>query len=226
MRHALIACSLMLAACPGDGGATDDDLTDEDVCGFDSDRYLPYEVGLTWTYQVTDLQSGARKVKDQRLVEELEHPELGPVIVQTTGKLAGSTRSLLRVDGDRVVRLQQEDLDAAGAVERTTTYDPGQIRIDESTARLAAGATWEETYAETELEPGTPAETVTTTDAWEVVATDVDCESPLGTFSCLHLLRTRTEGGVAVKEFYFARGVGKVREVGDNVLEELTACGR
>ena len=47
-----------------------------------------------------------------------------------------------------------------------------------------------------------------------------------GTFSCLHLRRTRTEGGVAVKEFFFARGIGKIREIGDNVLEELTACGR
>ncbi len=32
-------------------------------------------------------------------------------------------------------------------------------------------------------------------------------------------------GGIAEKEFHFARGVGKVTEIGGNQLEELTACG-
>ena len=51
------------------------------------------------------------------------------------------------------------------------------------------------------------------------------CDSPMGEFSCLRVRRTRITGGMAEKEFHFARGIGKVREVGSNQLEELTACG-
>jgi hypothetical protein len=207
-------------------GTTDGDpgTIAEDLCGFGSERYLPYQPGFTWTYQITDVGSGQRKIKEQHLEGEVEHPDFGRVIVQITGKLAGSTRSLLRVDGERVVRFLQEDRDAGGAVERTTTYDPGQIRIDES--RLDVGATWTESYQETQAEPAGAPVVSTTTDRWEVIGLDVPCRSPAGTFECLHLRRSRVEGGVAVKEFLFARGVGKIRESGDSQIEELAACGR
>ena len=58
-----------------------------------------------------------------------------------------------------------------------------------------------------------------------VLGVDVECTSPFGTFECLHLKRTRTAGGAAVKEFWYARGVGKVKETGDNQTELLTDCG-
>lgn len=226
-RSFLLALATLGCGCgSGPGAAPDGGATAEDVCGFGSDRFLPYSVGNSWTYEVTDLGDGARRLKDQRLDEEIEDPELGAVIVQLTSKRAGTTRSLFRVDGDRIVRLLQEDVDSTNTLERTTTYDPGQIRIDESPARLEPGATWEETYLETEVELGGAPVTVATVDAWEVIGTDVACESPLGTFECIHLRRTRAMGGVAVKDFFFARGVGKVREIGDKQLEELTACGR
>lgn len=220
---AIVLC-VSLAACAADDGGGG--VTDPDACGFDSDRYLPYEVGMTWSYQVTDLGSGERKVKDQSLDGEIDDPVHGQVLVQITGKLAGSTRSLLQVNGDRVERFVQEDRDANDGIERTTTYDPPQIRIDESADRITMGATWEETYVETVEEPGTATVMVTNTDSWEVVGVDVTCEVPLGSFECLHFRRTRTEGGLAIKDFYFARGVGKVRETGDNQTEELSACGR
>lgn len=221
MKRSYVLLAILLAGCGADGTG----MTSQDVCGFGSDRYLPYEPGFTWTYLVTDVETGERKTKDQALVEEIDDPTFGRVIVQTTGKLAGSTRSLVRVEGDRVVRLHQEDLDSAGAVERTTVYDPGQIRIDESPGRVTAGATWDEGYAETFIEPSAEPLTVATTDSWEVLGVDVPCEAPLGSFECIHLRRTRTESGVAVKEFLFARGVGKVRETGDNQVEELVDCG-
>jgi hypothetical protein len=223
MTRTAIALCLLVPACAADDGGG---VTDPDPCGFASDLYLPYEVGMMWSYRVTDLSSGERKDKDQRLDDEIDDPVHGPVIVQITGKLAGSTRSLLRVAGDRVERLVQEDRDTSDAVERTTTYDPPQIRIDESADRVVAGARWEESYVETVEQPGTPTLMIANTDAWEAVAVDVACEAPLGGFECLHLRRTRTEGGIAIKDFYFARGIGKVREVGDNQSEELSACGR
>ncbi|HUS67089.1 MAG TPA: hypothetical protein VMZ28_21275 [Kofleriaceae bacterium] len=221
--------AVLLAACGG-GGDDDSDGSGADgggegECGFDGDSYLPYEVGYTWTYRLTDLGSGERATKEQRIDEEMEHPDFGSVVVQVTGKLSGETVSLARRDGDRVIRFQQEDYDSTGALERTTTYDPGQIRIDETAAHLEVDAEWDESYTETTVDDLGVETVVETTDHWTVLGVDEECESPLGTFSCIRLRKTRTEGGVAEKEFHFARGIGKIREVGANQLEELTACG-
>jgi hypothetical protein len=224
MRTAPLSLSALLLLACGGGDGDDGGDGNPGVACFDSDRYLPYEVGNAWTYKITDLTSGATATKEQSL-SQTDDPELGTVIVQTTGKLKGTTRSLLALEGDRVVRYVQEDLDTAGTLERTTVYDPGQIRIDESPARLVKGAAWDESYDVTTTPTGGVSTTVATVDRFEVIDVDVPCTSPLGDFECLRLRRTRTAGGVADKEFFFARGVGKVKESGDSQLEELTSCG-
>lgn len=219
-----LVLAFSLAACGGsEGGGVIG--PGDDVCGFGSARLLPFEAGLTWSYQVTNVQTGQRKTKAQSLAAGTD-PTFGAVIVQTTGKLAGSTRSLLRLEGDRVVRLKQEDITDTGAVDRTTTYDPSQLRLDETPARLVTGATWDEAYVENSTDALGVMTTVPNTDSWLVVNAAAPCESPLGTFSCVQLRRTRTAGGVAVKEFFFARGIGKIRETGDSQVEVLVSCGQ
>jgi hypothetical protein len=219
----LLLSSLPLAACGGDDGDGDNG-GGSNFCGFGNDDYLPYQAGFSWTYRVTDLGTGVRTSKEQSIEPEIEHPDFGAVLVQVTSKPNGETVSHLRREGDRVLRFQQEDYDSARTLERTTVYEPPQIRIDESTERIAAGAEWDENYTETITDPGLGLVEIPTTDHWEVLALDAPCESPAGTFECIRLRRTRTAGGVAQKEFHFARGIGKVREVGGNQLEELMAC--
>lgn len=222
---ALLAAGSLLtsAAC---GGGDDDGGGDGDtgMCGFGSDEYLPYQAGFSWTYQITDLVSGQKETKEQHLEPEMEHPDFGPVLTQVTGKLNGTTISLTRKEGSRVLRFQQEDRDASDVVEKTTTYDPPEIRIDESPERVMAGAEWDESYTETITDPVNGTTAIPTVDHWTVLGVDEPCESPLGMFMCLRVRRTRTMGGIAEKEFHFARGIGKVREIGSNQLEELTAC--
>lgn len=222
-----VLTTLLAAACGGGGdddGGSGADAGPGGDCDFNSDDYLPYEVGFTWTYRLTDLATGERATKEQSITEEMEHPEFGPVVVQVTGKINGETVSYLRKEGDRVLRFQQDDFDTTGTLERTTLYDPAQIRIDESEEHIAADAEWDEAYTETTIEAAVET-SLETVDHWTVLAVDDACESPMGTFECIRLRRTRTQGGVAEKEFHFARGVGKVREVGSNQLEELTDCG-
>ncbi len=234
MRTIAMAALAALAACGGKSGGDDvgdaddtgDDGGDPIDCNFDSDDYLPYAAGFTWSYRLTDLDDGERAIKEQRIEPETVHPDYGPVVVQVTGKLNGQTISITRKDGDRVLRFEQEDRDAAGALERTTIYDPPQIRIDESSERVELGAAWDEAYTEIVLDPqGDEIMRVDTVDHSEVLGVDDPCDSPMGEFSCLRVRRARLTGGVAEKEFHFARGIGKIREVGSNQLEELTACG-
>jgi hypothetical protein len=234
-----IGAALCLSACGGGSGGDDDgdddpgdsDAGDSDAgpslgpCGFDSDDYLPYAAGYTWTYRLTDLDDGDRATKQQRIEPGSDHAEYGSVLVQVTGKLNGETISLTRREGDRVLRFEQEDRDATGALERTTIYNPPQIRIDESPERIEVDATWNEQYTETVLGPEGDMQTqIETTDQVQILGVDIPCDSPMGEFRCLRVRRTRIEGGVAEKEYLFARGIGKIREVGANQLEELTDC--
>ena len=223
--YAAAGLALVLAASGCSGGDDDSGDGDPGTCGFESDDYLPYQAGFAWTYRITDLVSGEVETKEQHLEPEMEHPEFGMVMTQITGKLNGTTVSLVRKEGDRVLRFNQEDRDAADALEQTTTYEPPQIRIDESAERTMADAEWDEEYTETIDDPVNGTTVIPTVDHWVVLGVDEPCESPLGTFSCIRLRRTRTTGGIAEKEFHFARGIGKVREIGANQLEELTACG-
>ena len=194
-------------------------------CGFVA-RNLPYELGYSWTYNVTDLGTGIRTTKTQTLSSELVTNADFPgemFIEQTTVKATGTTVSLLRLEGDVLLRFRQEDFDDLGASERVTIYDPGKLRLDESVGRVELGASYSESYTATVIETsGTTSMPVSET--WEVIGEADSCDAPMGMFECLHLRRTRTEGGATVKDFYFAEGIGKVREEGTTQLEELASC--
>jgi hypothetical protein len=206
-----------MGACGDDGGA------EPSLCGFE-DRYLPYQAGYSWNYRVTDLVTGETPSKTQSLTLETD-ATFGEVIIQTTSKATGTTVSALKLDQDAVLRLRQEDRNMVGDLERTTLYDPGQIRLDEAADKLVLGAEWDESYSVEVTDAAGGAPVVTSrTDHWKVLGVDEECSSPLGTFSCLHVQRTRTVGGVSDKEFFFAKGIGKVKEANANQLEELISC--
>ena len=229
-KLALMTLGLIAGACGDDGAAATDGGGTPTTCGFE-DRYLPYQAGYSWTYSVTDLVAGDVFTKSQSLATGT-HPTFGDVIVQTTNKANGSTVSALQVvqnaTQDAVVRLEQEDRNGAGDLERTTTYDAGQTRLDEHPDRIVLDATWQETYTATTVEAtGVPPDTsVERTDTWTVLGVDVDCTSPFGELKCLHVRRVRTVMGTQTsnKEFFFAKGVGKVKEANGSQLEELVGC--
>lgn len=223
MKRFSLAVVLGLAAACGGGGGDDVDGGGTASCGFAGDAWLPQEVGYRWEYRVTDLNSGEVTVKPQVIETEMNHPDDGmPVLVQVTGKDNGKTVNWIRTTDTQVYRLQQEDYDAQDVLERTTAYDPKKIRLDWG-AWLDEG-TMTESYSEIQTEAGVTEPAVAVTEEWVVLGTDVPCESALGTFSCLHLRRTRTEGGIADKQYWYARGIGKVREEGGQI-EVLQSCG-
>lgn len=216
----------LAVACVACGGGGDDD-PDGGGAGGDcsmggtasNDRYLPFDVGNHWRYRVTAAGDPSDiSTKTQDLTDEGDD-----LITQTTQKGGGSTVSKLDIVGDAVMRFSQEDYDSTDMLLMTTYYEPdGKARIDEDPARLMMGATWDETYTK-RVVPAMGAEIMTTvTDTWTVMGVDVACSSPLGDYSCIHLMRER-DNPVIVKEYWYARGIGKVREEGGQI-EELLGC--
>lgn len=188
-------------------------------CGFE-DRYLPLEHGNTWTYEVTDLATGSVETKHQEF-ELATDPVFGEIIIQTTNKSDERIVSALKREGDVVLRLREEHFDLQEFLFDTVTYDPGKSRIDETPAHLIVGAEWDEVYTMDTLTGGTD---IPRTDHWEVLGSDVECGTGFGDLRCLHLKKVRLQGGIRTKEFFFARGVGKVKTVAPNEIEELVSC--
>jgi hypothetical protein len=223
-----LACGGLFACASKDDQGTDVDggPGDADPCGFGDDSYLPYVAGYRWTYRITDKATGGRTTKSQWL-ESVNDPDFGAVLKQTTEKVGGLTVSLTNLANEQVVRFVQEDYDTTtnpdGVLERTTTYTPFQLRLDMNADKVAANATFEETYTLTIEVPGAPPTEESRTDVWTVLGVDVECRAPIGTFRCLHVRRQRLAAN-ADKEFFFAPGVGKVIERGTVQTEELTSC--
>lgn len=188
-----------------------------------SNRYLPDEVGNSWTYKVDEFDGNPPAIKRQRYDSVMTPDEAtGPVIVQLTENANGSTENWLQRQGDKMVRIQQRDFNEQGQLERTTFYRPYRLRLDETPERLVAGARWTENYVrEVQDSLGTEMETIS--EEWSVAGVDVACPEPWSHLKCLHVQLVRLEGGVSQKDYWFARGYGKVLEEG-GLIEELFDC--
>jgi len=188
-----------------------------------SNRYLPDDVGNSWSYRVDEFDGNPPAIKRQRYSELITpDEETGPVIVQLTENASGSTENWLQRQGDKMVRLRQRDFDATGRLERTTHYRPYRLRLDESPERLVAGVTWTENYVrEVQDSLGTTQETIS--EEWSVAGVDVSCPEPWSHLKCIEVDLVRLEGGVSQKTYWFARGYGKILEEG-GLIEELFDC--
>jgi len=180
--------------------------------------------GASWTYTVDDGTEVTDKTQSVGPLEDIGGEKAGTLAYRlTTTKPGGQTISWQEDTGDAVRR--HRELDMSGDSFTDEIYQPYRTRIDETAAHTAEGATWSESY--TELV--TDADDVTTTadkvETWTVVAVDEAITVPAGDFCTIHLDRSSTVGGVpgSMKSYWFARGVGKVKEAGENQTEELVS---
>lgn len=193
-----------------------------------SERYLPFAVGNLWQYRVTDPTGvDPQTNKRQELTEEfVPEGDTEPAMLQVTTKANGRTENWLRLQGDDVVRLQQQDFDLAGLLERTTVYEPYALRLSESAEHLVEGAMWQETFTDIDYDPnGVELIRTEIIDEWTVLGVDVPCTAGWGQqLQCLQLHRERFQGGYVDKYYLFARGYGKIREDSAAQVEELIGC--
>lgn len=188
-------------------------------------RLLPLRIGATWTYQVTE-PSRTEVAQKSSTVEALE--PVGPskpgvtAFRVRTEKLDGITVSWQEELRNAIVRHREETFDEDGRKTGEEVYVEHKLRIDESEPRTSPGASFEERYTETRTEPDTGgSKTVIKWERWRVDGLE-SVTVPAGTFDCLRLVRDGARGGQAQKTYWFAKGVGKVKETG-NQTEELVA---
>lgn len=187
---------------------------------------LPWVVGNTWTYEVTE----AGVVSEKVTTIEAEEPVggSGPFadvmafhVITTKGTNGNDETQSWQGpdDGDfnRIVRYREQSFSAStGDLQMEEHWEPAKLHIDGTPERSVAGATWLEEYDETKLEVGLPAATHLARDRWTVLADDVTLTVPAGTFeNVIHLRKV----GSSSKEYWYARGVGKLKETGTQTEE-------
>jgi len=104
-------------------------------------------------------------------------------------------------------------------------WEPFRTKIDMSPAHTVAGATWIDNYKEFKHATGGAITSTTQKETWEVVAVDqtVTVTPPGGapkTYpGCIQVKHSNNSGSMD-KQFWYARGIGKVKETGAQ-MEEL-----
>jgi hypothetical protein len=209
----------------GGGGGSAGGATGGSGMG-DPSQLLPLKTGNNWTYLVTD-ENGVPTPKTQTVMEE------GPV--GGTGPNAGVTafRFVTRKGtngmdetiswqarlGTRIVRYREQAYMAnpPHALELEEHWDPYKLRVDETPAHMTAGATWLESDQETKLPVGGTPSMTPVEERWTVNAERQAVTVQGRSYEVMIV----TKAGSSQKTYWWARGIGKVKEIGVNQTEEL-----
>lgn len=224
MKQTMLILVLLAAAC----GSKDDEGTPDAATPIVGDgRYMPVSTGTSWTYRVEDLGNGTTGEKTQTVeaLEDVGGAKAGVMAyrMRSDRPSGGYTISWQEDTGTAIVRHREQSFDAAGMQKTEEIYTPSKLRIDESEERLAMGTMYMDTYTEdvTDIRTGVMT-SVEKTEEWTVVDDQVVVTVPAGTFTCIQLRRFNALTA-ADKTYWFARGVGKVREAGLGQIEELVS---
>lgn len=196
---------------------------DPDSSNTDEGDLLPWAEGNTWTYKVTD-DAGVvtEKVTTVLPLEKVggvgPHSQLDANKV-VTKKSGGSdeTHSWQAADGEKHVRYREISFDKAGAPDLEEHWSPFKLRVDGSRERLNDADGWIETYQETKVRKGVADPAQERKDLWQVIKPSEPVEVPAGKFDAVVV--QRTSGSDNVKQYWFVRGVGKVKETGGQTEE-------
>lgn len=219
-----IALALALAGCGKEEPSNDVDPTPTETPEPEDARMHPLAIGFSWTYRVTDLETGIETTKT-RVIEALE--DIGD-------RKAGIEGYRMRVENANgyslswhedlgedvgVVRHREKSFEG-NVLERDEYYDAYKLRVSEKPEQLEQGATWTEVYTETKIKPGFPDETEEETRNWTVEAAAESVTVPAGTFEALRVRRASPLGGTD-KVIWLVPGIGPVREIDSVEAEEI-----
>ena len=216
MRTILLC--LVLAACGGN--STTNDSPPGDGTPVDPTmRYEPWAQGNVWRYTLTD-PKGIIATATGKTTQVMAPADVGGAHAGQTAflvhveQLSGSKDVYETIDGDLDIRYESTFYDATGAQTSQDVDQPFRLKLDESAAHTTTGATFSTTFTET-TDGGAPS---TKTENWRVVSDSEQITVMAGTFSALHIQRTSSSG--KIQDYWYVRGVGKVRETGSGAQEE------
>jgi hypothetical protein len=183
---------------------------------------LPWAVGNSWTYRVTEDGMVSDKVTTIGDLEpvggEGVNAELSAYKVVTTKKNGQDhTDSWQAPDGDRVLRYREQAFSAStGELELDEYWDPYKLHVDGSAEHLVEGSSWLEEYEETKFPVGDTESTSTRRDRWSVKSLSESVTVPAGTFDAVIFQKV---GAGSLKTYWYVPGVGKVKETGGQTEE-------
>jgi hypothetical protein len=224
----LLASTLLaggaLTACGDDIAPGSDGGPDAAPCTTArSERYFPVAVGAVWSYRVTQAAGGPAEIKSSTVeaLEDVGDRKAGTIAFRIrTEKIDGSTVSWQEDLCTSVTRHREQSFDLAGTRQSDQFYVPDKLRIDETPEHTATGASWPVGYTEVEIDAQGIMRTQSKDETWTVLAASESVVVPAGTFEALKVRKVTS--GDADKTFWFAKGVGKVKEEGEQI-EELTS---
>jgi len=190
-------------------------------------RYLPMKVGATWVYRKTDVNTHQVGDRTTTVVDFVDvgasHPGKQAFRVRTE-HLDGWSMYWQGYQGAISVRYRSDDFDLGNAMVDSQLHVPYRLKLDESAAHMAPGANYAEAFDDTTTD-STGTETKPKVAAWSVISVSEHVDVPAGSFdNVLHVRRVNTEDATPKqKDYWYVRGVGKVKEVGDDQIEELVS---
>lgn len=192
----------------------------------DQAPYLPISTGATWTYRVTNGSTGAvtNKSSTVEAFEDVGGSKAGVMAFRVrTEKDTGYTVSWQVVSPAGVVRHREQSFDTLGAMKTEEYYEPSKVRFDATASHTVPAASWTENYSEVVTDiPTAMTTTAAKTEQWTVEAVGEAVTVPAGTFTCIRVRRVSAVAGQSAKTYWYARGVGKVKETGGQAEELLS----
>lgn len=188
---------------------------------------LPWQVGNSWTYRVTDHAVVSQKITTIEPAEPIGGS--GPHAAERAFKIVtlkadgtDQTISWQAPLGDAIVRYREQSFasGAGGALELDEYWDPYKLHVDGGVEHTQPDADWFETYLEAKLPVGGSVSAKQTQDHWSVDQVDATVSVPAGTFQ--HAIIFLKGGGADLKTYWYVRGVGKIKETGGQT-EELVS---
>jgi hypothetical protein len=172
----------------------------------------PIADGAQWSYVVKS-SSGQVLDMDNSMVSETTWNGMQAWLLADEPNANGnSSISTLVYDGAKLLRVHREEL-AQSSTTAILDYVPGFVRCSDDWTTV--GQMEEFLYDRTEYDANGQNPVVEPRGhTFEVLAIDEEVTVPAGTFSCVKVERVRTVGAEAgaLAWFWFAPGVGKVRE--------------
>jgi len=190
-----------------------------------SGDYQPLVLNATWSYHVNDKGPQYDKTVVVEALEDVGGPKAGTMAYRFHETIPSEYQmTWYQAEGEVVVRYHEQSFDPNATTPKSDEWcDPYRLRIDESAAHTAAGASWDWMYMDTKTSRTKPTSMASITESWTVDAVDEAVTVPAGTFAALRLTHVDPSDG-STKTYWFVRGIGKVREqTNAGHIEELTS---